>query len=179
MKFSEFMSILFGAALMIMGVGFIIPASNTLLSQQWPSAAGEVSISRVVYMKSSSLKFGTTTTYSAEIAYQYTVGDRHYTGTNISFNDHSNIDSSLAESTVMRYPTGNTVKVYYNPGDPGEAVLDTGFTSDLLGNVVFGALLSLVGGGFLIFLLWMAFLGWWRNLATRRESPDNPPGALN
>jgi hypothetical protein len=130
-------------------------------------------------MKSRSIRLGTTITYSAEIAYQYMVGERNYTGTNISFNDHGNIDSSLAESTVKRYPTGNTVKVYYNPGNPGEAVLDTGFTSDLLGNVVFGVLLSLAGGAILIFLLWMAFLGWWRNLATRRESPDNPPGALN
>jgi hypothetical protein len=175
MRFYEILSLLFGAALLIMGVGYLIPVSNALLSQQWPSASGEVSISRVVYMKSSSLKFGTTITYSAEIAYQYTVRDRHFTGSNISFDDHGNIDSSLAESTVMRYPTGSTVKVYYNPDNPGEAVLETGFTSDLLLNMVFGALLSLAGGAILIFLLWMAFLGWRKNLAMRRESPDNPP----
>ena len=196
------LGLLFGAALLIMGVGYLIPVSNARLSQQWPAVAGEVSLSRVVDMEVPSGRFGTTIAYSAEIAYQYTVGDRHYTGTNITFNDHSNINSSLAEKIVRRYPTGKTVKVYYNPGNPGEAVLENGFTSNLELSSGFGALLSLVGGAIMIFFLRVAFLVWrgylatkrespggradpggrfgWRgNLATKRESPDSTPGALN
>ena len=174
------LSLLFGASLLIMGVVMcLIPVSNALLSRQWPAVAGEVSLSRVVYMEVPSGRFGTTIAYSAEVAYQYTVADRHYTGTNITFNDQSNSDLSLFKEIVRRYPTGKTVKVYYNPGNPGEAVLENGFTSNLQLSLVFGVLFSLAGGAIMIFFLWVAFLGWRRNLATKRESPGNPPGALN
>jgi hypothetical protein len=69
-------------------------------------------------------------TYVAEIHYTYTVGGKSYSGDRVtlgSFHFGSSRNSHQKASALLeRQPKGSQVRVFYNPTQPGEAVLQPG-----------------------------------------------------
>lgn len=136
-----FFSIFFivGAIVLMWGIA---SSRSALLSVRWPSVPGTVTVSTIKSSRSS--KGGTT--YGANIHYTYSVSAKNYVGTRVTFVDVSTSNSSDARGTLARYPVGKAVNVFYNPNDPADAVLETGFTMGLLLPLGIGTIFALVGG---------------------------------
>lgn len=63
-----------------------------------------------------------------DIMFNYTVDGRTYTRTQ-EFPSDLTPGKEFTDSFLEKYPTGTRVPVYYNPYDPEEATLETGFIS--------------------------------------------------
>jgi hypothetical protein len=95
-------------------------------SAQWPTAKGVVKISRlqVGYFKGMKGYYG-------DVQYQYSVGNAEYHGTRLSFvRTHLAVEDAW-QRKIDGYPVGKTVTVYYDPADPGFAVLEPGLVGEL------------------------------------------------
>lgn len=64
------------------------------------------------------------TTYGSSIIFEYGVDDVDYTSDQYSYFKWSSSSMSEAAERTARYPVGDEVVVYYDPEDPGEAVLE-------------------------------------------------------
>ncbi len=62
-------------------------------------------------------------TYAPRIRYRYTVAGREYLGQQYDFAGGSSSDGSYAERAVSENPPGKAVTVYYDPGNPSQAIL--------------------------------------------------------
>ena len=92
--------------------------------------------------------------YRTTIKYRYRVKDAEYESGNISFGDlawyllgRGLKSQNSAKKIVRKYPPEKSVKVFYNPGNPKQAVLETGiinfyFLVIFLTVIVMGAFLS-------------------------------------
>ncbi len=75
---------------------------------------------------------------AADIAYAYTVGDRHLTSSRFSFEHPApRLETPETADLEKRFPVGTKISVHYNPADPSEAVLETSATPDLPAMMVF------------------------------------------
>jgi len=63
-------------------------------------------------------------TYTVDIAYEYSVGERTYLGSRISAFAASSSNKTVWERLADRYPVGSTVEVHYDPAQPECSVLD-------------------------------------------------------
>lgn len=63
-------------------------------------------------------------TYTVDIAYEYSVGERTYLGSRISAFAASSSNKTVWERLADRYPVGSTVEVHYDPTDPQQSVLN-------------------------------------------------------
>ena len=62
--------------------------------------------------------------YQAVVEYAYTVRDREYHSTNLSFGAKTAGAQGTAEATAARYPAGADVVVHYDPRSPSNAVVE-------------------------------------------------------
>jgi uncharacterized membrane protein HdeD (DUF308 family) len=115
-----FCSLFIVIGLVAVGVGVWMMVKS-LRTEHWPVTDGVVQSAE---MKSHSGSKGGTT-YSAEVAYTYQVADARYSGDKVSIGQMSS-SSEYAQGILNRYPVGKKVSVHYAPGDPSEAVLETG-----------------------------------------------------
>jgi hypothetical protein len=65
----------------------------------------------------------------ASVAYEFTVAGALHRGTRINLDEIQ--DPSAIEATLARYPVGAGVKVYYDPKDPENCVLERGLPKGL------------------------------------------------
>jgi hypothetical protein len=107
-------------------------------SKKWPSIEGVIVASRFEKVKRSGtgLLFNA---YVCTIIYEYTLTGRTYANDLISFGDltlrvlnRGLRDKRGADKIVTIYPEGKRVSVYYDPQNPGQAILKPG-----IGNVYF------------------------------------------
>jgi hypothetical protein len=156
-----FLGILFlliGLVVAGFGVRTIIRAGQ---SESWPTVEGVVKVSEVDRRHD---KDGTT--YHADVMYEYTVDGTLYSCDRVSYGDYGSSNSSHARRVCNRYPQGQTVVVYYDPGDPEEAVLEAGRTWATFAVAGFGAIFALVGGG---------IIHVWRTRAPVKSAPEEMP----
>lgn len=124
-------------------------------SQSWPAVAGVVTVSELG--KHLGNEENDSTSYSADISYDYVVDDTSYINSAIQFGQVSSSDPSVARTVLKRYEVGQAVQVYYNPANPAQAVLEPG----LRGATWF---LPIFGASFLIVGLVFSYLMWkWRS----------------
>ena len=64
--------------------------------------------------------------YSPDVRYRYTVNGKAYNGNKVIAADYSSSSASRAGKITRQYKKGSNVNVYYNPENPGEAVLMPG-----------------------------------------------------
>jgi uncharacterized protein (TIGR03435 family) len=110
--------VVIGLVAVSVGVSMMI---KSLRTEHWPVTDGVIQSAE---MKSHSGSKGGTT-YSAEVTYTYQVAGTGYTGDKVSIGQMSS-SSEYARGILNRYPIGKKVSVHYQPGDPSEAVLETG-----------------------------------------------------
>ena len=114
-----------GAGLLLWG-GYEI--NRAYESRSWPNTQGTITSS---YIKKENRKDSNNsykTTYYPKVNYQYQVEGKYYSCNRIAFGGVSGGKRSKAKKVVDRYPSGKKVTVYYNPKDPGVAVLKAGFS---------------------------------------------------
>lgn len=115
------------AAVFLLGIiGIIVYEVKRLQkandSRSWPSTYG-----RIVSAGTKTVAAGGSDNYGAmanvpDIRYEYSVHGARYSGKQLSFGP--GIGST--KSVLARYQPESTVKVYYNPSNPSEAVLIPG-----------------------------------------------------
>ena len=120
-------------------------------SEDWPTVEGRVMSSK---LKSHNNSRWNSITYSVQILFKYTVQDKVYLSDKFSFEQTRSKDLTSVRRIVDGYPAGKYVQLFYDPDNPGVAVLDPrpkGRSYVLLG---VGIALGLIGFlGFLIEML--------------------------
>jgi hypothetical protein len=98
------------------------PLLADLGTGDWPETEGVITSSEVYSSQDS--EGGTT--YCLDISYEYTVDNVKYKGYRVSYSSEDSCDS-WSQNADEEYPEGKTIPVYYDPSDPSESVLETGF----------------------------------------------------
>lgn len=141
---------LLGVVFFAMGSGVLIYGVRNLLladaSRNWPTVKGKVTVSKMGTHRGDK-----STTYSADVAYDYTVNGTRYTGDRVTFGSVSTSSTARARRVLNRYPKGKEVTVYYNPEDPEQSVLEPGIHGATWFLPAFGLLFAVVGAAVFVF----------------------------
>ncbi|MDG1132428.1 MAG: DUF3592 domain-containing protein [Opitutales bacterium] len=150
---------------------------RSLASSGWPSTNGKIIDSRVEEEKVRRTGSGTNKTplnqkrYQPKIDYTYSVNDKSFNGTRISYSDHGYLGKSKsvtvigvtryssnanakasAQKIAKKYHKGKKVTVFYMPDNPGESVLEPGFTYKVFAWPICGIVLLAIG----VIIAWLA-----------------------
>ena len=131
--------------LVMLGYG-VFCIYNGYKSRTWPQALGTINASYAErQLRRESETHNSRIKYVARIRYAYTVNGRKYNNDEVGFgkSEYTSRRKSKIEKYLEQFPVGKSVRVFYNPENPGQAVLSQGVTG--------GALLVLAGG--ILFLL--------------------------
>lgn len=126
-----------GAILIVAGLlvgGFMTKVFfDARANRSWPSTTGQVVESRLEIdrpnrRRTSGQRSGRRRSYDAVVRYSYTVGGRSYTSDRFSAatDFFSSSNQNRTRDFLNRYPVGANVTVFYNPRQPGSAVLERG-----------------------------------------------------
>ena len=85
------------------------------------------------------------TTYSPVVIYDYDVDGAHLQGNRVTSSTFRSSERSWAEEVVNRYPVGEVVLVYYDPENPGNAVLEPGMDQSTWILIGIGGLFASIG----------------------------------
>ncbi len=124
-------SLIGGLIILVIGLGLIAYNGYNIyrssISGSWPSVKGTVqssSVKRINRAKKSDR-------YQVNIVYKYEVEGKSYNGSRVRFGEQP--DTSMeADSIVAKYPVKSEVTVYYQPGNPEEAVLETSISINFI-----------------------------------------------
>lgn len=87
-------------------------------SENWPQVTGTITkVDLVQDIDRDSAE------YSVYVLYEYVVNDSRHTGNRIELNRRSYVRKKSAQARFEEYPVNSSVVVYFNPANPGEAVL--------------------------------------------------------
>jgi hypothetical protein len=138
-----FCSLFIVIGLVAVGVGVWI-LTKSLRAENWPVTDGLIQSAE---MKSHQGSKGGTT-YSAEVTYTFQVAGTGYTGNKVAIGQMS-ASAEYARRILDRYPVGKKISVHYAPGDPADAVLETGIHGGVWICLGVGTLFTLIGSLFL------------------------------
>lgn len=117
--------------LILIPIGILLAAislyfgSQQRASQSWPNVAGVVTNAYVEEYRDADQD----PSYYARVVYQYEVEGQQYASQQINFGIVRSYASQYQATQALKtYPLGKQVTVYYNPADPGNAVLDRSAT---------------------------------------------------
>jgi hypothetical protein len=111
-------SLLVGAGFLVYGDAYVRKASE---SKRWPWVEGSVSHSQVRLRRQE---------HYADIQYHYAVDGESHTGSRISLGwRRTFVTRREAQEFADRYRHGTHVRVYYDPANPDESVLQPGVSS--------------------------------------------------
>ena len=113
--------IAFGVIAIVIGaVPYIVQLRQGLradASKKWPTASGTVTSSALEQVADHKRR------YRAAVQYAYRAGGRDYQGGRVFWGGNEGRKKHMT-SVVETYPKGAKVRVYYDPGNPTDAVLD-------------------------------------------------------
>jgi hypothetical protein len=96
--------------------------------------------------------------YQVDLRYAYQVDKRDFVGTSASWGWTAIYGlRELAEKAASQYRPGQPVTVYYDPEQPGNAVLEPDNRQGSLAPLIAAALCAVIGGLFLAFLIEVGF----------------------
>jgi hypothetical protein len=145
-----------GVPMFLFGIYFALLADD---SKDWPKAEGTVTSSAVrthVSVDQTNRAFSendSDRTYYPEFRYSYTVDGQSYSSSRYALGESAPAHAQRedAQKAASKHPAGSKIDVFYDPGDPGSAVLRPGAST---GSWV-PLLLGLFFGGSGLFLLRM------------------------
>ena len=151
--FALIFTVAFGGIGLLMLLAYFRAYLQTNYSQRWPDVDGQIVISEVLHQTSSSTHGVSSTTYEPHVEFTYSVDGQTYQGKHIGFGVTLSGSSVDAKNVIHHFPVGAKRKVFYNPRNPAEAVLERKIenrNSALLFALVFLAVglgAALFGGG--------------------------------
>jgi len=92
-------------------------------SERWPTTNGIVTESRVAESTGGRRRGRS---YTAKVEYAFQADGRELKGTRVSYRLQPTGHSGASER-VAQYPVGASVTVHYDPADPSQSVLETGW----------------------------------------------------
>ncbi len=144
-----FIFVIVGASVAFFGIRGLVRAKA---SMDWPGTPGKVIESSVGRRRSSGSNGGSSTTYHAEILYEFTVESTKFNGNRVAYGDYGSSNPSHARRVVNRYPKGKNVTVHYMPGNPEECLLEPGLKGQSWFLPGVGLIFFVVGSGMAVFL---------------------------
>ncbi|TDA67092.1 MAG: DUF3592 domain-containing protein [Chloroflexi bacterium] len=112
-------------------------------SLSWPSVDGTVLESRVITSPSTD-DDGGVDTYRPYVKYEYEVGGTKYTHDKMRLGMvFSTSKLKTSQEAVVRYPVGRAVKVFVNPANPADSVLEQKGSSTA--TLIIGIVLLVIG----------------------------------
>jgi hypothetical protein len=149
----SFGSMAIGLVIFLYSIYYFVKAGNT---KYWRVTEGIILTSDVVKEKDNSEKHGYSWMYKAEICYSYAILKEKFVSNKICFLlNFSSSSSRLAYERTIKYPPGTSVEVYYNPVNPGEAILEPGVKDDHIVFLVLSGVVFLAASGFVIYFLFI------------------------
>ena len=131
----------------------IVARKRSPATLKWPWVVGNITRSTHEHGNPHTGQCDTT-----DLRYSYQVDGSTYEGTRLTLLDYR---TDLADAHV-RYPVGAHVMVYYNPADPGEAVLEPGTGREVFGRSRVGTILFWLSqsalGALGLFALYVAYI---------------------
>jgi len=141
-------------------VAFVRGRRQARASLRWPTAAGTITASDVIEEaiedKSNDDKsfIRKTYRYQVDLRYAYQLGKRDFVGTAANWGGTAIYGlREMAEKAASRYSVGQPVTVYYDPEQPGNAVLEPESREGSLTLLIVAVLCAVTGGLFLAFFL--------------------------
>lgn len=117
-------TLIVGMILLALGLGLIGKSAYDIFrgasTDSWPSVKGTVQTSKVKRID----RVGKPDRFETDIRYTYEVDGQTYRGSRVNFGERLGTWVEVAP-VVERYSRGSEVDVYYQPGAPEEAVLET------------------------------------------------------
>ena len=145
-------------------VAFVRGRRLASASARWPTAAGIVTNSGVIEeaiedKRNDDKSFiHKTYRYQVDLRYAYQIGKRDFVGTSASWGWTAVYGlRELAEKAASQYRQGQSVTVYYDPEQPGNAVLEPDSRQGSLAPLIVAAICAVIGGLFLAFLIEVGF----------------------
>lgn len=156
------LALVFGAV----GVGVLVlyrrGKQKVQESSTWPSVAGKVLEAYVSSHTETDSEGEGVEAYAPRVVYEYEVNGVAHRSDRLAIGPvATSRNRRSAEQEVARYPVGGEVRVFYNPQNPAEAVLQTrlqaGNAMFILGIIFLGlAVLIACGGGLMLAMSWLA-----------------------
>jgi len=115
--------------------------------KSWPRADGVIMSSNIERHPNAGAHSGDV--WGVNIEYIYKVAGVSYTGTRVAFGMEES-SAAHAQNFAGRYPPGKSVPVFYSPGDPENAVLETGIFGGVWISLGVGGLFMVFGVGALV-----------------------------
>jgi hypothetical protein len=113
--------VLGGGGLLVGGIGLGI-LKGQRAAQRWPKVTGRVVLSRVeTYYSEENTKM-----YKPIVEYAYSVTGKSFKSRSVELDTETGGSEGYAAGIVAKYPAGKSVPVFYDPGDPSHAALETG-----------------------------------------------------
>ena len=113
--------IAFGVIAIVIGViPFVVQFRQGLradASKKWPTASGTITASALEQLPGNKWR------YRAAVRYAYRASGKAYEGSRVFWGGNEGREKHMA-SVIETYPEGAKVRVFYDPNDPAEAVLD-------------------------------------------------------
>ncbi len=145
-------------------VSFVRGRRLASASARWPTVSGTVTTSDVIEEtlvddsntdKSIIRKIHR---YQVDLRYAYQVGKRDFVGTAANWGWTAVYGlRELAETAAAQYRQGQPVTVYYDPEQPGHAVLEPDSRKGSMAPLVFGAISAIAGAAILAFFIRVGF----------------------
>ncbi len=132
-------------------------------SKSWPTTQGIITRSEVRQQKQPS--GGGSSSFIAEVSYEYKVDSLSYRNDRISRMDFGTSNRSSVREKKKKYPLGKEVVVFYNPANPLDALLEPGWGWIQAIPLGLGAAFSLAG----LSMLWR-----WLGRMSRSGPEVNP-----
>ena len=95
-------------------------------SLQWPHTKAVITASYLVVGHFKQMKG-----YRGVVQYRYQVGSAEYSGSRLSFGRTHLAVQDAWQKVIDAYPVGKSVDVYYDPKDPGFAILEPGLLGEM------------------------------------------------
>jgi hypothetical protein len=127
-----------------------IVVTNAIESRSWPSINGTIESSHIVRNRDCNGLPG----YHYLISFDYKIDEQDYCSTSVKIGDFRYLTRAVADKMVEKYPTGHSVKVFYDPDYPDVSVLEPGFSWECFYPIV----LFLIVLGIGLFFLTLAII---------------------
>jgi hypothetical protein len=145
-------------------VAFVRGRRQASASTRWPTVAGIVTTSDVIEEAIEDKENDDRSfirkiyRYQVDLRYAYQVGKRDFIGTAANWGGTAIYGlRELAEKAASQHSVGQPVTVYYDPEQPGNAVLEPDNRQGSLAPLIVAAICAVLGGLFLAFLIKVGF----------------------